>query len=151
MLEFLFRNLDQFSRQCRVWRRIAQFLIFNFPRYQRISKDCNSKFTLYLENIQAKIALLFPACKRLKQMNGELVKSQDTARKLQVLLVVERERNKSPQVSREVFEYSVRKFIFVVFLKETPHILLSKDVTNSSTFSLYRIIKSLMIFRIYIM
>ena len=84
-------------------------------------------------------------------MNGELVKSQDTARKFQDLLVVERERNKSLKVSREVLEYSVRKFIFFVFLKETPRILLSKDVTNSSTFSLYRIIKSLMIFRIYIM
>ncbi|KAL5264016.1 hypothetical protein ACHWQZ_G005192 [Mnemiopsis leidyi] len=39
------------------------------------------------------------ACKRLKQMNAELIKSQDTARKMQHILVTEKERNKELKAS----------------------------------------------------
>jgi len=39
------------------------------------------------------------ACKRLKQMNTELVKSQDTARRMQQILVTEKERNKELKAS----------------------------------------------------
>lgn len=39
------------------------------------------------------------ACKRLKQMNTELVKSQDTARRMQQILVAEKERNKELKAS----------------------------------------------------
>ena len=54
------------------------------------------------------------ACKRLKQMNVELVKSQETARKMQNILVTEKERNKELKVMNlnlftvTIFELSLR-------------------------------------------